>query len=64
MAAGSSWIRTAYFWEPRSCTSATPLTMEMRWLMVWPYWSSWASGMVGLYRAMFSTGWSAGLERR
>ena len=28
---GSSWARTAYFWEPNTCTWATPLIMEMRW---------------------------------
>jgi len=30
-ARGSSWTRTAYFWEPNTCTCATPVIVEMRW---------------------------------
>jgi hypothetical protein len=29
-ALGSSWMRTAYFCEPYTCTCATPLTVEIR----------------------------------
>ena len=28
---GSNWTRTAYFWAPKTCTCATPFTMEIRW---------------------------------
>ena len=27
---GSSWTRTAYFCEPKTCTWATPWTIEIR----------------------------------
>ena len=47
-ARGSSWARTAYFWEPKTCTWATPLIMEMRWaIVVSAYSSTAASGSVG-----------------
>jgi hypothetical protein len=29
-ALGSSWIRTAYFCDPNTCTCATPLIVEIR----------------------------------
>ena len=51
-ACGSSWIRTAYFCEPYTCTCATPSTVESRWAMVvWPYSSSADSGRVAVVRA-------------
>src|SRR6266576_2882413 len=31
---GSSWARSAYFWEPYTCTWATPFTIETFWAMV------------------------------
>ena len=35
-ARGFRRIRTAYFWEPKTSTCATPFTMEIRWaMMVW-----------------------------
>jgi len=47
MACGSSWMRTAYFWEPYTCTCATPDTIEMRCARnVSAYSSSWESGRV------------------
>ena len=46
-ACGSSWMRTAYFCEPYTCTCATPETIEMRCARyVSPYSSSWESGRV------------------
>jgi len=49
---GSSWIRTAYFWEPNTCTWATPGTVEMRCdRNVSPYSSSTDSGSVCEVRA-------------
>ena len=60
-AAGSSWTRTAYFWEPKTWTWATPLTIEMRWAMsVSAYSSTVDSFMVGELRARNRIGWSAG----
>jgi hypothetical protein len=45
---GSSWMRSAYFWAPKTCTCATPLSIEMRWLMrVSAYSLSVLSGSVG-----------------
>ena len=45
---GSTWTRTAYFWEPKTWTWATPLTMEMRWaIRVSAYSSTSDRGRVG-----------------
>jgi hypothetical protein len=44
---GSSWIRTAYFIEPYTCTCATPSMVESRWARkVSAYSLSWCSGRV------------------
>ena len=44
---GSSWIRTAYFCEPYTCTCATPSMVESRWARnVSAYSSSCGSGSV------------------
>src|ERR1044071_994316 len=60
--AGSSWRRTAYFWEPFTPTWATPLTVEMRWASrVSAYSSTLERGRVEELRARKRTGWSAGL---
>ncbi len=62
---GSSWARTAYFWEPYTLTWATPLMVEMRRaIRVWAYSSTAESGSVGELRARYRTGWSAGLTLR
>ena len=46
--AGSSCTRTAYFWEPSTCTCATPLTIDTRWAMSVSAYSSTAErGRVG-----------------
>ncbi len=59
---GSSWTRTAYFCGPKTCTCATPETVEMRWaIMTSPYSSSSESGSVFEVSARYITGWSAGL---
>jgi len=60
---GSSWMRTAYFCAPNTCTWATPLTMEMRW----PAGSRRIrSGCRGAGSAMSGRcagiGWSAGVD--
>ncbi len=44
---GSSWMRTAYFIEPYTCTWATPSTVARRWARkVSAYSLSWCSGSV------------------
>jgi len=46
-ARGSTWMRTAYFCEPNTCTWATPFTVEMRCAMsVVAYSSSCERGSV------------------
>ena len=45
---GSSWIRTAYFCEPKTWTWATPEIVEIFWaIIVSPYSSSCESGSEG-----------------
>ena len=54
---GLIWARTANFCEPKTCTWATPLTIEIRWaIIVSAYSSSWYSGSVVEVRARNSTG--------
>ncbi len=44
---GSSWMRTAYFCEPYTCTCATPSTVDSRWARnVSAYSSSCDNGIV------------------
>jgi hypothetical protein len=62
-ARGSIWTRTAYFCEPKTWTCETPSTIEMRWaIRVSPYSFRADSGSVGLVRARYRMGWSAGLS--
>src|SRR6185295_9704965 len=52
---------TAYFAVPYTCTSATPLTVEMLWAInVSAYSSTSERGSVADDKARLSTGWSAG----
>ena len=58
---GSSWIRTAYFDDPKTCTCATPSTVEMCCdKNVSAYSSRVASGRVLDDRARYRMGESAG----
>ena len=60
-AVGSTLTRTAYFWEPKIWTCATPDTCEMRCaIMFSPYSFSSYIASVGEVRAMYRIGWSAG----
>src|ERR1035437_8125055 len=62
---GSTWMRTAYFAEPKTCTCATPSTMEMRCaIMVSAYSSRSLRRMVGEVRNRLRMGWSPGLTLR
>src|ERR1039457_2244807 len=62
---GSTCTRTAYFCEPKTCTCATPCTIEMRCaIMRSPYSSSCHSGSVGDVSARNMMGSSAGLYFR
>src|SRR3989338_10510414 len=62
---GSSWMRTAYFCEPKTSTWATPLTIEMRWARtLWAYSSTVERGSVGELRANRRMELSAGLTLR
>ncbi len=61
-ASGLSWMRTAYFCEPKTMTWATPLTMEIRWaIMVSAYSSRVERGRVGEVRTIKRIGVRAGL---
>src|SRR5581483_8109081 len=58
---GSSCAWTAYFWLPRTCTCATPLTIEIRCAMrVSAYSSSVHGGTVVDVMTRYRIGWSAG----
>src|SRR5215831_8960294 len=60
-ACGSTWIRTAYFCDPYTCTCATPSTVEMCWARnVSAYSSSADNDSVGELTAMKRIGESAG----
>jgi len=62
---GSSRTRTAYFWEPYTCTWATPLTMEIRSPRVVAAYSLRVdSGSVSDFMASMRIGESAGLTFR
>ena len=62
---GSSCTRTAYCWEPKTWTWATPLTIEIRWASwVSAYSATVERGRVGELRARKRIGWSAGLTLR
>ena len=56
-ARGSNCTRTAYFCEPKTCTWATPLTIEMRCaISVSPYSSSVHNGSVAEVRPRYMIG--------
>jgi len=64
-ACGSSCTRTAYFCAPKTCTCATPLTVETRGaIIVSAYSLTVHSGSVGDDSARNRIGWSAGLTFR
>ena len=58
---GSTSTRTAYLAAPKTCTCATPLTIEMRWPMVSAYSLTVESGSVAERSVRKITGWSPGL---
>src|SRR6185436_18767907 len=58
---GSRSTRTAYLAAPKTCTCATPLTIEIRWAMVDSAYSLiTGSGSVAERSTRKSTGWSPG----
>ena len=64
-ASGSSWMRTAYFWLPNTCTWATPSIVERAGAMTcWLKASMSGSGVMSPLNARIMIGASAGFTLR